>query len=118
MSIADIMGLLPQYIKPGDLPRASYFLHFALTAPEPGDYFLRLGQGRAEFLAAPASGQKPDCRIACSSELLLQIIKGEKDPKMAYLAGKLKISSLTVMLQVAPLLLSLYERHKKAGGKI
>ena len=77
-------------------------LNKTITVDLKGEGFIHIADGQVTNEDAPA-----DCTIIVAREDLESMVRGELDPTMAFMTGKLKINGdMSVALQLAPLLSS------------
>ncbi|MDQ3142924.1 MAG: SCP2 sterol-binding domain-containing protein [Bacteroidota bacterium] len=93
---------IQEKIKPSVLEGLSSVFHFKLEGEGGGDVTIKLENGNLSVLEG-LSGE-PTCVIRAKDENFKKLLKGELNPMMAILTGKLKISNQSEMIKFAKLL--------------
>ncbi|MEW5912121.1 MAG: acyl-CoA dehydrogenase family protein [Thermodesulfobacteriota bacterium] len=93
---AALMRSLPGLFRSQAVPGWSAVFHFALAGAEPDQWTLSMRDG-ACTVAEGLSGQA-DCRVEMSADTLEGLAAGSLDPQAAFMAGKVKVSDLSQML--------------------
>lgn len=93
---------LPNKVNQILLEGLSSCFHFDIDGPEGGQITIMVEEGQLKSIEG-LHGQ-PNCIIKSNSEDLKKVFKGELNPMMAILTGKLKISNQTEMFKFAKIL--------------
>ncbi len=93
---------LPNKINASVLEGLNTIFHFDLEGEGGGQVTVKVNLG---FMTVEEGlVGEPDCKISSSEENFKKVIKGELNPMMAILTGKLKISNQFEMMKFAKLL--------------
>jgi putative sterol carrier protein len=90
MTPAELFASLPERFRSeraGDL-RATYV--FELSGEDGGSWTVHVADGTLRV--ADGAGQGADVTIRASADDWMAIVEGRKDPQLAFLTGKLKVS--------------------------
>jgi putative sterol carrier protein len=97
MDVKEFLFSLPAKLKPEVLEGHNSLFHFDLA--NAGQFTLKLADGKLEVTEG-FSGE-PTCKVTTSAESFSKLLKGELNPMMAMMTGKLKISNMTEMMKYA-----------------
>ena len=95
----DFLMALPSRINPEAIGDKETTFHFKLSGEGGGDYTAHLRGGKCEVVEGLDGEAK--CVITSAADVLMEIIRGERNPQMAVFTGKLKISNLGEMMKYA-----------------
>ena len=104
---AFILGL-PEEASKHDLTGIETLFHFDLKSDNSGTYSVKVSNG--VVTANEGLEGEPKCVITTKGETLIGLVKGEINPMMALLTGKVKISNQNELIKYICLLLE--EGHK------
>ncbi|MEO7176494.1 MAG: SCP2 sterol-binding domain-containing protein [Saprospiraceae bacterium] len=96
---AEFIQELPSKINPAAVEGLETCFHFDIAGEDGGEFTLNLANN--ELTVSPGFIGEPKCTVKASSENLMKVIKGETNPLMAIMMGKLKISNQGEMLKYA-----------------
>lgn len=99
MTIQDYFDNLSTKINPNDLEGIDTKINFDLKGQE---VFLEVKDNK--IMVHQGQAENAEVNIKASSEDLLSIIKGDTNPMMAMMMGKLKISNPGAMMKYAKIL--------------
>ena len=97
MDIKEFLFSLPAKVKPELLEGQNSLFHFDIA--DGGQFTLTLTDGKLE-VAEGFSGE-PTCKVTTSADSFSKLLKGELNPMMAMMTGKLKISNVSEMMKYA-----------------
>ncbi|MBY5960059.1 SCP2 sterol-binding domain-containing protein [Membranicola marinus] len=93
---------LPEKVDPNVLEGLETNFHFILKQPDgqdPNEITVQVHDG--QVTAEKGLKGEPKCVVKTSDENLMKLLKGDLNPMMAILTGKLKISNQSEMLKYA-----------------
>lgn len=97
MDVKEFLFSLPSKLKPEVLEGHNSLFHFDIA--DAGQFTLTLADGKLEVTEG-FSGE-PTCKVTTSAESFSKLLKGELNPMMAMMTGKLKISNVSEMMKYA-----------------
>jgi putative sterol carrier protein len=100
MTAQDFLAGLPAKINPEALAGVETTFHFNLDGGEI-QKTLTVSGGKLEMLDGLIG--EPKCAVSAKSETLMKLVKGEENPMMAVMMGKVKISNPGEMMKYAKL---------------
>jgi putative sterol carrier protein len=101
MTAKDFIEALPEKLRQeGTLAEDTRF-HFDISGDGGGQYTLNIENGEVD-LSEGLKGEAK-CVVKAKGDSLVKIIKGELNPMMAVMTGKIKISNLGEMMKYASL---------------
>lgn len=100
MTAQDFLAGLPAKIKPEALNGVETTFHFNLDSGAL-QKTLRVADGKLEILDGLVGEAK--CAVTAKSETLMKLVKGEENPMMAVMMGKIKLSNPGEMMKYAKL---------------
>ena len=99
MTVKEFLLALPEKVDPDVIDGLSTVFHFAISGDEGGDVTLKIENN--EVSAVEGLVGEPKCVVESEGRALKSILKGETNPMMALIMGKLKVSNKTEMLKYA-----------------
>ena len=99
MTAKEFLMEMPNKVAPEAIEGASTRFHFILDAPDGQNVTVGIEEGEA-YSKEGLEGE-PTCVVKAKSDNMLKILKGDMNPMMAILTGKLKISNQGEMLKYA-----------------
>lgn len=93
----DFLFSLPVKVKPEVLEGLSTVFHFEIS--DSGNYTIALNDGKLDVTEGLTGD--PECTVKTSAESFSKLIKGDLNPMMAMMTGKLKISNAGAMMKYA-----------------
>lgn len=92
MATKDIFDEMRRRIEaePGRMGSLRAVIQFEITGPDPGNYFITVGEGAAKVTEGKALS--PDVTLTMASDDFLDLVEGRLDAMVAFMGGKLKIS--------------------------
>ena len=99
MTAKDFLMGLPQQVDTNVLAGLETIFHFDIDGEGGGQITVRVGDGTCS--AQEGLVGEPKCSVRAKDENLMKILKGEINPLMAILTGKLKISNQSEMMKYA-----------------
>lgn len=90
---------LPGKVRPESIEGQSTLFHFNLSGDGVNPQTVRIEDGKCTVEEGLVGD--PECVISGKGESFLKIIKGDLNPMMALMSGKLKVSNTGVMLKYA-----------------
>ncbi len=100
MTAQDFLAGLPAKINPESLKGVETTFHFNLDSGAL-QKTLRVADGKLEILDGLVGEAK--CAVSAKSETLMKLVKGEENPMMAVMMGKIKLSNPGEMMKYAKL---------------
>jgi Putative sterol carrier protein len=101
MTAKDIILNLPNQATPEQLKGIDTLFHFDLSADDSGTYTIEVANG--ELSAIEGMNGMPKCVVSTKGAVLLGLVRGEINPMMAVLTGKVKISNKEEVMKYAKL---------------
>ncbi|MEM9823744.1 MAG: SCP2 sterol-binding domain-containing protein [Bacteroidota bacterium] len=101
MTARDIILNLPKQASPEQLKGIETLFHFDLSADDAGTYTIEVSNGVLETKEGMHGNAK--CVVTTKGATLLGLVKGEINPMMAVLTGKVKISNNEEVMKYAKL---------------
>ncbi|WP_235295819.1 SCP2 sterol-binding domain-containing protein [Portibacter marinus] len=101
MTAKEFLMDLPDKVAPEAIEGVNTRFHFILDAPDGQNITVGIENGEA-FSKEGLEGE-PTCVVKAKSDNMLKILKGDMNPMMAVLTGKLKISNQSEMMKYAKL---------------
>ncbi len=102
MTTKEFLLKLPEKVNTTLLQDVTTCFHFDLSGAEGGQITVEVNNGT--MITSEGLNGNPACIIKADSEDLKKIFKGELNPMMTILTGKLKISNQNEMMKFAKLL--------------
>lgn len=102
MSSKEFLMNLPQKLNPHILEGLNTVFHFDLEGEGGGQVSIQVNLGHMTVEEGLVG--EPNCKIQAKEEDFKKVLKGELNPMMAILTGKLKISNQMEMMKFAKLL--------------
>ncbi len=99
MTLNDYFGGLQERVKPSDLEGVDTVINFDLKGRE-----VHVVVKDGQIGVQEGSAENAEVNITAKEDDLLSIIKGDSNPMMAMMMGKLKISNPAAMMKYAKLL--------------
>jgi putative sterol carrier protein len=97
MDVKKFLFDLPNTVKPEVVEGLSTLFHFDVA--DSGQYTVKLDNGK--FDISEGFNGEASCKVTASEETLSKLLKGDLNPMMAMMTGKLKISNPGEMLKYA-----------------
>lgn len=97
MDVKEFIFSLPAKAKPEVLEGQNALFHFDIAGA--GQYTVKVADGKLE--TAEGLEGDPSCKVSTSAESFEKLLRGELNPMMAMMTGKLKISNPGEMLKYA-----------------
>ena len=99
MSTRDFLYGLPNKVSPSAIEGLETVFHFDIDGDQGGQYTIRVADG--EVKVEDGLIGDPKCVVRASDKNFIDLIKGELNPMMAVLTGKVKISNQGEMMKYA-----------------
>ncbi len=99
MTARDLIMKLPSRVNPEDIKDHRTRFHFILQGEGGGDFTVVIENG-ACTVDEGLSGD-PECTIKSKSDDFVKVVKGDLNPMMAVMSGKLSISNTSELLKYA-----------------
>jgi putative sterol carrier protein len=99
MTAREFIMQLPSKVNPEALTDKETTFHFKISGEGGGDFTANVKNGQFEVKEGLEGDAK--CVVTTADSILMEIIKGERNPQMAVFTGKLKISNLGEMMKYA-----------------
>ena len=99
MATRDILYSLPQKVSPSAIEGLETNFHFDIDGDEGGQFTVQVNDGKVTVNDGFVGD--PKCVVRASDKNFTDLIKGELNPMMAVLTGKVKISNQGEMLKYA-----------------
>ena len=99
MTAKDFLNQLPEKVRKEAIEDQSTRFHFDLEGDGGGQVTLSLDDGK--LTAEEGLVGDPKCTVKADAQDFMKVVKGELNPMMAVLTGKLKISNQGEMLKYA-----------------
>jgi putative sterol carrier protein len=98
MTAQEFLESLPSKVNPDALTGVDTVFHFSL---DDGSFqkTVKAAGGKIEVLDGLVGEAK--CTVSTKSETLMKLVKGEENPMMAFMMGKIKISNPGEMMKYA-----------------
>lgn len=97
MDVKEFIFSLPAKAKPEVLEGLNTLFHFDIA--DAGQFTVKVTDGKLEV--AEGFEGEPTCKVSTSAESFSKLLKGDLNPMMAMMTGKLKISNPGEMLKYA-----------------
>ncbi len=101
MTASEFIHRLPQKASPEALEGVDTNFYFDLAGEGGGQYTVVAKDGQLEVLDGKHGDTK--CSVTANSEEFMKVIRGESNPMMAVMTGKVKISNTGELLKYAKL---------------
>ncbi|GLR19994.1 SCP2 sterol-binding domain-containing protein [Portibacter lacus] len=101
MTTKEVLMNLPKKVSPDAIEGVNTLFHFNLDGDDGENVTVGIKDGVA-YSQEGLEGE-PTCVVRAKSDNLMKILKGDMNPMMAVLTGKLKISNQGEMLKYAKL---------------
>ena len=99
MSTREILYGLPRKVSPSAIEGLETVFHFDIDGEDGGQYTIQVANG--EVKVEDGLLGEPKCVVRASDKNFIDLIKGDINPMMAVLTGKVKISNQGEMLKYA-----------------
>ena len=99
MTAREFLYKLPAKVSPQAIEGLSTVFHFVLDGEGGGQYTVSVDQGAVNVSEGLVG--EPECVVRSTNENFMDLIRGELNPMMAILTGKVKISNQGAMLKYA-----------------
>jgi putative sterol carrier protein len=99
MTATDFLKNLPQRIKPELLEGLETIFHFDLEGEGGGQFTVYVKNGQVTVDQGLCDEAK--CVVKAKTDVLMAIVKGDMNPMMAVMTGKIKISNPGEMIKYA-----------------
>ena len=99
MSTREILYGLPKKVSPASIEGLETVFHFDIDGDQGGQYTIQVANG--EVKVEDGLVGDPKCVVRSSDKNFIDLIKGDINPMMAVLTGKVKISNQGEMLKYA-----------------
>lgn len=100
MTAKEFIMSFPERINPEALEgKGDTCFHFKISGDDGGDFTATAVNG--QFTVVEGLEGDAKCTISSSDKVLMNIIRGDQNPMMAVMTGKLKISNLNEMTKFA-----------------
>jgi putative sterol carrier protein len=97
MDVKEFLFSLPAKVKPEVLEDHNALFHFDIA--DAGQFTVKVADGKLDV--AEGFAGEPSCKVNTTAESFSKLLKGELNPMMAMMTGKLKISNPGEMLKYA-----------------
>lgn len=97
MDVKEFIFSLPAKVKPEVLEGQNTLFHFDIA--NAGQFNVKVTDGKLEITEGFQG--EPSCKVSTSAESFEKLLKGELNPMMAMMTGKLKISNPGEMMKYA-----------------
>lgn len=101
MKASEFLYSLPERVKPEMLEGQSTRFHFIFTGDDKDEVTVVVDEGKLD-VEEGLTGE-PKCVVEASSGDFIKLLKGELNPMMAVLTGKVKVSNQSEMMKFARL---------------
>lgn len=100
MSARDFILGLAEKINPEALAgKEDTRFHFKLDGEGGGDFTAAIEQGKLLIQEGLSGDAK--CTVNAAAKVLMEIVKGERNPTMAFMTGKIKVSNIGELMKYA-----------------
>ena len=99
MSTRDILYGLPGKVSPSAIEGLETVFHFDIDGEQGGQYTIQVANGAVKV--EDGLNGDPKCVVRASDKNFIDLIKGDLNPMMAVLTGKVKISNQGEMMKYA-----------------
>ena len=99
-NVDTMMRTMPFYFRATDAVGLSFTCQFAFTGPGGGDWVLRVDEQRCNV--EPGRADDPDLTVRCDGERFLRIHRGETNPAIDLLLGRIKLEGKKELFMVLP----------------
>lgn len=97
MDVKDFIYSLPAKVKPEVLEGQNTLFHFDIA--NAGQFTVKVTNGKLKI--SEGFEGEPSCKVSTSAESFEKLLKGDLNPMMAMMTGKLKISNPGEMMKYA-----------------
>ncbi len=87
-----ILGTLPERFRPERLKGWSGVFHWEISGAEQPQWTVRISEAGCEL--GPGHDGEPDCTVRMSRKTFVAIETGRRNPVVAFVKGKIKISNV------------------------
>lgn len=101
MTTKDFVNSLPEKVNKDALEGVETTFHFDIEGDDGGQYTLSVKDG--EMIAEEGLKGDPKCVVKAKDEHFINLVKGDLNPMLAIMTGKVKISNQSEMLKYAKL---------------
>jgi putative sterol carrier protein len=102
MTSKEFLMNLPSKVNTKAIDGMNTIFHFDLEGESGGQVTVKVEEGNMTILEGLVGS--PDCKVSATEENFKKVLKGELNPMMAILTGKLKISNQMEMMKFGKLL--------------
>ncbi len=105
MTIKEIFNEMQKRIdaNPGKLGGMKAIFQFEITGPDPGSYYVSVGEGRAKVSEGTADSS--NVTVTMASNDFIDMVEGRLDGMAAFMGGKLKVKGdMMLAMQLQSLL--------------
>ena len=99
MNAKDFILSLPEKVNTSALEGMQTVFHFDIQGDDGGQYTVKVDDGKVE--SKEGLEGEPKCTVKAKDKDLVGIVKGDINPMMAVLTGKIKISNQGEMMKYA-----------------
>jgi putative sterol carrier protein len=99
MTSKDMIMKLPERVKPEAIENHETIFHFSFSGEGGGDFTVEIKDGKCTV--AEGHHGNPKCTVKSKGADFVKIVKGEINPMMAMMTGKLNISNTGELLKYA-----------------
>ena len=99
MTSREFLYALPGKVNPSAIEGLSTLFHFDLEGENGGQFTIKVSEGKMQV--TDGLDGEPVCVVRSSGDNFVSLAKGELNPMMAILTGKVKISNQGEMLKYA-----------------
>lgn len=99
MKASEFIHSLPERINTDTLEGHSTRFHFIFSGDDPADLTVEIED--SEVHVRDGLVGEPECVVKAKSDDFMKLLRGELNPMMALLTGKLKVSNQAIMMRYA-----------------
>jgi len=98
-SIRELMEMMPRAFRPERAQGVKAVLQFNFTGPEPGNWVVRIDEGKCEV--SEGTAENPNVTINAPSDVWLKIVRRELDGAAAFMSGQFTFTGdMGILLQL------------------
>lgn len=102
MTAKEFLQSLPSGVAPEAVSGKKAIFSFDLNGEGGGQYTVLIDDGKVETIEGKT--EKHDCEVRGNATDFMKVIKGELNPMMALLTGKIKVSNQKALMEYAKVL--------------